>query len=343
MSELTVQAPIHSKYGAKSTAMDVVKGINLKGKNVIVTGGYSGVGLETTRALAAAGANVLVPVRNFQKAQSSLKGIPNVKMKTMNLMDPISIDNFAHWFLASGIPLHILINNAGIMNPPLRRDFRGYESQFVTNHLGHFQLTARLWPALKQAKGARVIAVSSRAQRLGGVLFEDPNFEKAGYNGMRAYAQSKSANVLFAVALDRLGKPFGVRSFAVHPGLIPTTDLSVERAATGKRRKIGLVVIELLKALHYTELRNTIKHLKPHHVADDYKSIQQGAATSVWCATSPELEDMGGVYCEDCNISEAVPANSSAPYGVRPWAIDPSLAERLWDLSVKMTGVAFKI
>lgn len=324
--------------------MDVVKNMDLKGKNVIVTGGYSGVGLETTRALAFSGAHVLVPVRNQQKARSALEGIPNVKMDTMDLMNPASIDQFTDRFLSAGEPLHLLINNAGIMNPPLRRDSRGYESQFSTNHLGHFQLTARLWPALKRANGARVITVSSRAQRLGGVLFEDPNFEKTQYDGMRAYAQSKSANILFTVALDHLGKQYNVRAFAVHPGLIPTTDLGFNRTVSSNVKKMERMAFGLANALHLVELRNRIKHMKKsHHVADDYKSIQQGAATTVWCATSPNLEGMGGVYCEDCNISKAVPADSAAPYGVRPWAIDPNLAKRLWDLSIQLTGVSFKI
>jgi NAD(P)-dependent dehydrogenase (short-subunit alcohol dehydrogenase family) len=140
-------------------------------------------------------------------------------------MDPKSIDDFADRFLASQRPLHILINSAGIMAAPLKRDNRGYESQFATNHLGHFHLTARLWPALKSAGEARVVSVSSRAQRLGGVNFEDPNFERTEYNEWKACAQSKTANVLFAVELDRLGKNFGVRVFAIHPGLIPSINL----------------------------------------------------------------------------------------------------------------------
>jgi NAD(P)-dependent dehydrogenase (short-subunit alcohol dehydrogenase family) len=167
----------------------------------------------------------VVPARNTEKAEKSLAAIPNIELEALDLMDPQSIDAFAERFLSSGRPLHILINSAGIMAPPLMRDKRGYEAQFATNHLGHFQLTARLWPALKRAGSARVVAVSSRAQRLGGVHFEDPNFEIMEYDKWKAYAQSESANILFAVELDRLGKNYGVRAFAVHPGLVPTTDL----------------------------------------------------------------------------------------------------------------------
>lgn len=174
----TIQAPINSGYGFSTTAKESIGNINLQGKITIVTGGYSGIGLETAKILAEAGATVIVPARNIEKAQKALDGIENIELETLDLMNPDSINSFAEKFIASKRPLHILVNSAGIMAPPLMRDNRGYESQFATNHLGHFQLTARLWPALKKAGNARVIAVSSRAQRLGGVNFEDPNFGK---------------------------------------------------------------------------------------------------------------------------------------------------------------------
>ncbi|NYC51052.1 NAD(P)-dependent dehydrogenase (short-subunit alcohol dehydrogenase family) [Clostridium beijerinckii] len=202
----TTQAPINSKYNFFTTAKDVIDGINLKGKIAIVTGGYSGIGMETAKVLAEAGATVIIPARDIEKAKGAMDNIPNIEIEHLDLMDPMSIDSFAQKFINSQRSLHILINSAGIMAPPLIRDKRGYESQFATNHLGHFQLTARLWPALKNAKSARVISVSSRAQRLGGVNFDDPNFQKTEYDSWKAYAQSKSANSLFAVELDRLGK-----------------------------------------------------------------------------------------------------------------------------------------
>jgi NAD(P)-dependent dehydrogenase (short-subunit alcohol dehydrogenase family) len=342
--EKTPQIPIKSRFGAKTTAREVVGDLDLRGKVAIITGGYSGIGLEATRVLANAGANVVVPIRNVEKAQRTLKGIPHVEMDTMNLMDPASIDAFAQRFICKGKPLHILINDAGIMAPPLRRDSRGYESQFSTNHLGHFQLTARLWPALKQANGARVIAVSSRAQRLGGVNFGDPNYETTKYDRMKAYAQSKSANVLFAVELDRLAKKHHVRAFAVHPGLVPSTDLgtgSLDENTPRIVKTLAGTLPKIMRGLHITELINAIKRLRPHHVGDEFKTIPQGAATSVWCAVSDELDGMGGVYCEDCNIAAVVPAEGKAPYGVRSWAIDPEYAKKLWQLSEKLTGVKF--
>ena len=214
------------------------------------------------------------------------------------------------------------------MFTPLRRDLRGYESQFSTNHLGHFQLTARLWPSLAMAHGARVIALSSRGHRLGGVDFEDPNFKYKEYNKFSAYAQSKSANSLFALELDRRGRKYDVRAFAVHPGLVPDTglgrDLTQEEA--GPKPVIN-------SSGQITSDENKVQ----------YKSVEQGAATSVWCATSKQLEGMGGVYCEDCDISAAVSADSISPTGVRPWAIDFGLSQQLWALSETLTDIKFEI
>lgn len=322
----TAQIPLNSGYGFSSTAKEVIRDINLKGKTAIVTGGYSGIGLETAKVLAEAGATVIVPARSVDKAKQALEGLPNIELETLDLMDPKSIDNFAQKFIASNRPLHILVNSAGIMASPLMRDERGYEAQFSTNHLGHFQLTAKLWPALKKANGARVVSVSSRALRLGGVDLEDPNFEKREYDPWKAYAQSKSANVLFAVELDKLGQEHGVRTFAVHPGLIPTTG-------------IGRHIPE--EKAKPREIDNKNENPPTNEASNQFKTIEQGAATSVWCATSPQLDGMGGVYCEDVDIAEAVPADSLKGNGVRPWAIDEEIAKKLWTLSEELTGIKF--
>ncbi len=326
MSTNVMQVPINSGFDAKTTAQEVLANIDLTGKVVIVTGGYSGIGLETTRVLANAGASVLVPVRNLEKGREALKGIPNVEIDTMDLMDPASIDAFAQRFLDTGKPLHILINSAGIMATPLRRDARGYESQFSTNHLGHFQLTARLWPSLKKANGARVVAVSSRAHRLGGVDFADPNFEHKEYDKWKAYAQSKSANILFALELDKRGKAHGIQAFSVHPGVIPDTSLGRDLTP----EELGLQPIKNKQGQPVSNEQNTA-----------FKTIEQGAATSVWCATSPQLNNLGGVYCEDVDVAEAVSVDSLNPDGARPWAIDAELAIKLWKLSEEFTGVRF--
>jgi NAD(P)-dependent dehydrogenase (short-subunit alcohol dehydrogenase family) len=318
----TPQQPIDSGFGPATTSDDVLQGHDLTGKQAIVTGGYDGIGLETTRNLAKAGAQVTVPARSLKKAHAALDGLANATIEPLDLLNPASIDAFVAKFVESGKPLHILINNAGIMANPLTRDARGYESQFATNHLGHFHLAARLWPALKRANGARVVAVSSRGHRRAGVDFDDPNFEQRKYERWVAYGQSKSANVLFAVGFDAKAMQHGVRAFALHPGAIITNlaqYISKEDIrASGVLDENDQYIYDPVKAL---------------------KTPEQGAATSLWCATSPTLDGMGGVYCEDCNIAHAVPADSTGLTGVRPWAIDRALAQRLWALSEKLTGV----
>lgn len=318
----TAQAPIHSGYGMRTDARDAIGGRDLTGKVAIVTGGYSGLGLETTKALAAAGAIVIVPARSPEKAQKALVDIPNVEQAALDLADPRSIDAFAGGFLSRTKKLDILINNAAIMASPLMRDARGYEAQFATNHLGHFQLTARLWPALKAANGARVVALSSIGHRISPPDLEDPNFEHTEYNKWVAYGRAKSANSLFAIGLDRRGAPHNVRAFAVHPGGI-MTDLQRFMPEEEKR------------AMGWIDETGKIN--------ERFKTPSQGAATSVWCATNAQLEGQGGVYCEDCDIAVAVPADDTGFSGVRPWAIDPVLAEKLWALSEQMTGVRFEV
>ncbi|WP_445144091.1 oxidoreductase [Dyella sp. Tek66A03] len=323
-----LQTPLPSGFGASSTAQDVLAGIDLSGKTAIVTGGYSGIGTETTRALRAAGARVIVPARDAEKARAAMAGM-DVEMAALDLADPASIDVFADAFLASGAPLHILINSAGIMACPLTRDIRGYEAQFATNHLGHFQLTARLWPALVRAGGARVIALSSLGHRYAAVDLDDPHFERRAYDRWIAYGQSKSANALFAVGLDARGKAHGVRAFSVHPGRI-ITDLARHMS-----------VEELQKAGALDENGRPIVDIER-----GMKSTAQGAATSVWAASHAQLSGLGGVYCEDCDIAALAPdgevtaaGSAGMSAGVRPWAVDPAAAEHLWVLSEQMTGV----
>lgn len=320
----TQQVPLGSGFGAASTAEEVIEGHDLTGKVAIVTGGYSGIGLEAARVFAAAGAKVIVPARDLDKARRAIDGIAGLTLESLDLMDPASIDAFAERFLATSQSLHLLINNAAVMANPLTRDARGFESQFSTNHLGHFQLAARLWPALERAEGARVIAVSSRAHMRGRIDFEDPNFERRAYEPWEAYGQSKTANALFAVALDSFGKAYGLRALSLHPGGILSTGLSRHMSAE-QIRKTGFVDDDGKPVLDPSR---------------NMKTIEQGAATTVWCAVSSQLDGIGGVYCENCDIAPAVAADSTETLGVRPWATDPEIAERLWDLSEKLTGIA---
>ncbi len=321
----TLQKPIGSGFDAASTAGDVIKGIDLSGKIAILTGGYSGIGVETARALRSAGARVIVPTRDRDKAATALRGI-DVEIEAMDLLDSASIDAFAERFVASGQPLHILVNSAGIGGAPLTHDARGYESHFATNHLGHFQLAMRLWPALRRANGARVVAVSAWAHSRAPIVFEDINFEHREYVPWMAYGQSKTANILFALALDERAKAHGVRAFSLHPGSIVSTGLS------------KYVPSEILRAAGLVD-EGGKPIIDP---AKNMKTVEQGAATSVWCATSLQLEGIGGVYCQNSDIAplvtEDLGANpiGSMALGVMPHAVDPYAADRLWSLSEQL-------
>ena len=217
------QRSIDSLFGYRSTAAEVVKEIDLTGKTAVVTGGYSGIGTETVRALIRVGAHVIVGARRPDVAQVNLTDIVGaVTILPLDLGEPVSIDTFSEAVSSRIEQLDILINNAAVMAIPLTRDERGYESQFAINHLGHFQLTARLWPLLTAAHSARVIALTSSAHSGNGLDIDDLNFERRAYQKWTAYSQAKSANALFALSLDKIGEPHGVRAFAVDPGAIDT-------------------------------------------------------------------------------------------------------------------------
>lgn len=316
------QEPIGSPFGYRSTAREVVDGLDLTGKRIVVTGGYSGIGTETVRALAGAGASIIVGARRPEQAHEVLDAMEgDIAVLALDLADPASIDAFAAAVAQKWDRLDRLVNNAAIMASPLMRDARGYEMQFATNHLGHFQLTARLWPLLAAAEHARVVCLSSIGHRLGPPDLGDPNWESREYDKWAAYGAAKSANALFALHLDTLAQPHGVRAYAVHPGGIATP---LQRHLTmEEQRAMGW----------YDEEGN---------VHESFKSTEEGAATSVWAATSPLLEAMGGVYCEDCEVGAMAGEDTPRGSGVYPHIRDAALAEGLWDLSEKLTGVSFR-
>ncbi|MEM7766111.1 MAG: oxidoreductase [Pseudomonadota bacterium] len=314
------QVPIGSGFHAKSTAAEVIAAHDLSGKRAVVTGGYSGIGIETVRALAGAGAKVTVPARRPDAAREALRGVTgDIKVAAMDLADLGSIRSFAGDYLASEPVLHIVINNAGIMASPLSRTGPGWESQFGTNHLGHFELTRQLEPALKAAPSARVVALSSTAHHLTDVHWDDPHFRNHEYDKWQAYGQAKTANSLFAVGVDQQWSRDGVRGFAVHPGGIFTPlqrHLSLdEMVALGWRTPDG----------------------EPSpRVADAFKTPEQGASTAVWAAVSPTLEGIGGVYCEDADVAALSTDPADRFNKVKAYAVDADAARRLWDMSAAM-------
>jgi NAD(P)-dependent dehydrogenase (short-subunit alcohol dehydrogenase family) len=312
---MNAQTPTTTPFGFESTAAEVVAGIDLRGKRAIVTGSSSGIGVETARALAAAGAEVTLAVRKTEAGArtaadiTATTGSAAVRVAEIELAEPRSVAAFvADW---AG-PLDILINNAGVMAiPDLRLTARGWEMQFATNHLGHFALAVGLHDELAAAgEGARIVSLSSRGHLRSPVIFEDINFASRPYDPMLAYGQSKTANVLFAVEASRRWAGERITANAVHPGAIATTGLS---------RYLDSDVLEQIKS------------------SGDYryKTAEQGAATSVLVATAPQLDGIGGRYFEDCNEAPVVdPAVAgSTGTGVAVYALDPESAKRLWELS----------
>jgi NAD(P)-dependent dehydrogenase (short-subunit alcohol dehydrogenase family) len=260
---------------------------------------------------------VVVPARRPDVAREQLRGLDRVEIAELDLADLDSVQAFADGFLASGRAIDVLINSAGVMGPPETRVAHGWELQFAANHLGHFALTNRLWPALVADGGARVVAVSSRGHKFGQIRWDDLEFRQ-GYDAYQAYGQSKRANVLFAVQLDALGAGDGVRAFSLHPGGIMT---NLQRFMSREQQEaLGW----------YDDTGNLVMH---------FKTPAQGAATSAWAAHSPQLEGIGGVYCEDCEIAAAVEPGSDPLHGVEADAIDPESAARLWEISARLTGV----
>lgn len=317
----STQAPLGSPFGYRSTAHEVASHADLAGRLVVVTGGYSGIGLETVAALADRAAIIIVGARRIEAAREALYHIAgNIEILPLDLGDPASIDAFADAVGERWSHIDLLINNAAVMACPETRDARGYESQFATNHLGHFQMTARLWPLLRAEGGARVVALSSIGHRLGAPDLDDLNWETRAYDKWKAYGAAKSANALFALHLDALGAPHGVRAFSVHPGGIATP---LQRHLT----------MEEQRAMGWYDADGNLN--------ERFKTPQEGAATTLWAATSPLLEGHGGLYCEDCDV--AAPFSEDRPAsGVHPHVLDRDLAARLWAKSEELTGTAFR-
>ena len=310
-----------STYGPTTTAAEIVRDLDLHGRRVIVTGASSGIGTETARALASAGADVTLAVRNLEAgtrvaneiADTLPPGGGELRVAPLDLADPVSVSGFVHAWTG---PLHVLVNNAGVMAlPELIRTAAGYEMQFATNHLGHFALATGLYKSLAAAGGARVVAVASIGHLFSPVVFDDLHYRFRPYDQWTSYGQSKSANVLFAVGAAQRWRNDGVAVNALMPGNIASTALARhmtadDLAALGEQTTLALPPV---------------------------KTIEQGAATSVLLAASPDVEGVSGRYYEDCAEAEQISERGDHTSGVAPYVLDPDNAERLWQISAALT------
>ena len=298
-----------------TTTDEVVRGVDLTGRTVLVTGVSAGLGVETARALTSVGARVLGAARDLSKAKVACDGL-DVELVELDLADLESVRRCASEVLDLAPALHVLVNNAGVMAPPLMRTAQGFELQLGTNHLGHFLLTRLLEPALRAGAPSRVVNVSSRGHLRAGMDFDDPHWRARDYDKWKAYGQSKSANVLFTVELERRWGPSGVHAVALHPGVILT---------------------ELSRHLSQQDLTALSSGARPGGGRLTLVDVPTGAATQVWAATSPDLEGRGGLYLEDCAVAGPTPGDGSAGYA--PHAVDPEAANRLWDWSEREVGL----
>lgn len=313
-----------SELGFSTTTEQVIQGVDLSGKQAVVTGASSGLGVETARTLASAGALVMMVARDAAKLEAAAaqvrEAVPAAQLDTalLDLADLDSVRAGAADILAKCPSIQLLINNAGVMACPLQRTVQGFEMQFGTNHLGHFLMTCLLAPALIAGAPARVINLSSAGHRFSPLDVDDPNYLQRDYDKWQAYGQSKTANALFAVGLDNRLQDKGVRSFAVHPGMIMT---------------------ELSRHMDQSDMEAILNGRDIESIG--FKTVPQGSATSIWAATSADLEGRGGIYLEDCHV--ALPATPDGEGGIEAYAVDPDVANKLWQLSQEMVGERFEL
>ena len=317
------QKPINSGFNAKSETKDIINNIDLNNKVAIVTGGYSGIGLETTKALVAAGADVIIPAKRPKIANQNLNGIVSEdNVIEMDLGNLNSVKNFSDSFKENFNTLDLLINNAGIMACPETRIGNNWESQFAINHIGHFLLTNELINVMSDVEGARFVSLSSSAHSITGILWDDIHFQSAKYDKWMAYGQSKTACSLMAIEFNTRMKDRGVEGFAVHPGgIITPLQRHLEK--------------EEMVALGWLDEDGSPSELAKNF----FKSTSQGASTAVWCATNPDLNGLGGVFCEDCDIAKRkseVDESLQRYFGVADWAVDKEEASKLWESTESM-------
>ena len=321
-------------FGATSTTEDVLSGVNLRGKCILVTGVSAGLGVEMARSLAAHGAQVVGAARDLTKAKTATEQVSkdaaahggSFELVELDLCSLKSVRACADKLLAKGEAFDVVIANAGVMATPFSQTLDGFEMQFGTNHLGHFVLVNRIAPLIR--KGGRLINLSSAGHRFSNVDLEDPNFERTPYDPFVAYGRSKTANILFAVAFDQRHRKRGVRAAAVHPGVIQT---------------------ELARYVDTVRIQSMLEQMNQQLAAEgkapfQWKTIPQGAATSVWAGIVASADEIGGQYCENCHVGNLVPEHvtiSGVSEGVRAYALDAKTAEALWKKSEQLVGESF--
>lgn len=313
-------------FGAQTTTDEVLAGVDLTGKRVLVTGVSAGLGVETARALAAHGAQVVGAARDLDKARRATAGIGGLELVELDLASLASVRACADALVKAGRPFDLVIANAGVMACPKGQTADGFETQFGTNHLGHFLLVNRIAPLMRE--GARLVSLASSGHRFSDVDLDDPNFERTAYDPMVAYGRSKTANILFAVEFDRRHKARGVRAAAVHPGGIQT--------------ELGRHIGDDQLAAYVEQINKDLA--EQGRPPFQFKTIPQGAATSVWVGAVASAEAVGGRYCENCHVSEIVPDDhkiTPISEGVRAYALDAEHAKALWAKSEEMVGERF--
>jgi NAD(P)-dependent dehydrogenase (short-subunit alcohol dehydrogenase family) len=307
---------VESPFNARSKASEVVEGLDLSGKVALITGGHSGLGFESAQAMSSVGARVIIGARDVEAAQERLEMLDNASVYQLDLSDLSSIQSFSSTMKKEGVYFDFVICNAGVMATPEQRVGAGFEVQFATNHLGHYALVNLIWGNI--SSGARVVCVSSAGHHLSPIRWDDINFE-SGYDKWLAYGQSKTANMLFAYQLDQYGREQGIRAFSLHPGKIFTP---LQRHLTNE------------EMVQEGWMDSSGVPIDP-----TFKSPEQGAATQVWAATSPLLEGLGGLYCEDCNIAGMATEYEEPFVGACSYALNSDEASKLWEYSAEVTGV----
>ena len=321
-------------FGATSTTDEVLSGINLRGKRILVTGVSAGIGVETARSLAAHGAHIVGAARDLKKAETATAQVRkdaaanggSLELIELDLGSLKSVRAAADKLIAKGEPLDIIVANAGVMATPLGKTADGFETQFGTNHLGHFVFVNRIAPLIRE--GGRLINLSSAGHRYSNIDLDDPGFERTPYDPFIAYGRSKTANILFAVEFDKRHRARGVRAAAVHPGVIHT---------------------ELARHVDPARIEKLIEQINENLKAEgkgpfQWKSLEQGAATSVWAGVTASADEVGGKYCENCHVAQPMRDNAniaSVSEGVRAYALDPANAAALWKKSEELVGESF--